>query len=230
LLISTIGNAISVFADSASTKQITKDQSEVAVRSIDQEKLNSFANDNDFNYNEEFEKPVNAWQQFLWWLNQQFQIYKALGYTWYYGKYVIMGIAILLIILQLLKVPIRGLFSSKPMHGNMPFQITEENLKEMDYDKLIEESIQKKLFRNAVRYLYLKTLNQLSAHDFIKWQQEKTNYDYLNEILNQELKTEFSYITQIFERIWYGEFPANEKIIEQLRPACKKMENIINAN
>lgn len=208
-------------------KQLVKDSSQVIMRSIDQASLNAFAEDNDFNYKDEFEKPVSFWQQLLWWLNKQGELSSAISYTWKYGKYILIGLVIFLLVMQFLKVPITGLFSSRVAKNTIPFQITEEDIQEMDFDALVAEALQKKLYRNAIRYLYLKTLKQLSYYNYIQWQQDKTNTDYMNEIAHKELKKEFKQITTVFEKIWYGEFPANEKVVDELKPICKKVETII---
>ena len=227
LFISSNTFLFSINTDSLSPKIIRKDTSALVARSFNQDKLNAFADDNDFNYKDEFENPENFWSEFLWWLNKQMNLYKAIGYTWEYGKYVLIAVAILLIVLQLLKVPILGFFSRKSIPNAIPFQVTEENIQQMDFDVLIAEALQKKLYRNAVRYLYLKTLKQLSNHNYIQWQQDKTNTDYTNEIIHQELKLEFENITLVFEKIWYGEFPATHKVVDELIPICNKVETII---
>ncbi len=83
---------------------------------------------------------------------------------------------------------------------------TEEHIKGIDLDNLISEAIAQHKYRLAIRYLYLKTLKELSKNNIISWDFEKTNTDYYNEIKPITIKQNFKDASYLYEYIWYGEF------------------------
>jgi hypothetical protein len=87
-----------------------------------------------------------------------------------------------------------------------PLSIKEEQLAQTDFDALINQALEQKDYRLAVRYKYLKILRQLSLGNIIEWHFEKTNSDYIREIEASEIKNGFSKISYVYEYIWYGEF------------------------
>lgn len=72
-----------------------------------------------------------------------------------------------------------------------------------DYSKLVQQSCRLGDYRSAVKYLFLRTLQQLSDHSYIEYASDKTNYRYLQEI-SADKKKEFSRLILNYEYIWYG--------------------------
>jgi len=83
-------------------------------------------------------------------------------------------------------------------------------IKNEDLSVLIQKAIEQKNYRLAIRYYYLLALQKLSKHEFIEWQQEKTNEDYIKEIKQSLLKSKFSSSTYLYDFVWYGNFDINE--------------------
>jgi hypothetical protein len=79
-----------------------------------------------------------------------------------------------------------------------------------DLDGLYAHAIASKDFRQMIRYSYLICLRELFRRKIIAFSKEKTNYEYLREIGNHPSRSHFRNITFIFEKVWYGELPANE--------------------
>jgi hypothetical protein len=75
----------------------------------------------------------------------------------------------------------------------------------------IEAAIQRKEYRLATRLLFLDALQQLAGNGHLHLMQEKTNYQYLNEIQDEGRKAAFATCLMHFEYTWYGEFVPNEK-------------------
>ncbi len=50
----------------------------------------------------------------------------------------------------------------------------------------------------------------MSEKELIKWEIQKTNDDYINELEKEELKAPFSHITRLYDYIWYGDFPIDK--------------------
>lgn len=75
-------------------------------------------------------------------------------------------------------------------------------------------------FRLALRALYLGTLASLAEHKLVSPARGKTNAEYARELQRRGKRfgTHFFSLfvsnTQIFERIWYGDHPADDQIVE----------------
>jgi hypothetical protein len=85
-----------------------------------------------------------------------------------------------------------------------------------DPDAMIRNAIKNGNYRLAVRYLYLQTLARLSEKKFIRVNSNKTNYEYVKELRNQKFAEEFASLTLKYEYVWYGEYPVDEKLFEQI--------------
>ncbi|MCE1188659.1 MAG: hypothetical protein LWX56_05905 [Ignavibacteria bacterium] len=80
----------------------------------------------------------------------------------------------------------------------------ESDLCSSDFDKMIEEAISNEDFRLAIRFSYVKSLRILHELHLIELGQDKTNYQYLRELKDYNVRTIFAQLTQLFEVIWYG--------------------------
>ena len=94
------------------------------------------------------------------------------------------------------------------IHTSM--NVSEEERPDADLRRLYNEAVEKGNFRQAVRIFYLLVIRELSARQFIRWRKEKTNREYLFEMMNHGSYSRFAEITLLFERIWYGEMELNE--------------------
>ncbi len=99
-----------------------------------------------------------------------------------------------------------NIFRRKSLSANLPYSESLENIHEIDFDAEIEKAVSQHNYRLAVRMLYLKCLKQLSDATLIKWQPEKTNSAYINELNDVVKRTAFKLLTRQFEYVWYGEF------------------------
>ena len=73
------------------------------------------------------------------------------------------------------------------------------------------------------RYLFLKSLKLLSDNDIIEYKKEKTNYQYLAEIKDMQLARTFREVAYRFDWIWYGDFPIDERLMENSRHEFNKL-------
>ncbi|MBV8895325.1 MAG: DUF4129 domain-containing protein [Acidobacteriaceae bacterium] len=75
-------------------------------------------------------------------------------------------------------------------------------------------------FRLALRALYLETLATLAEHKLVSPARGKTNADYARELQRRgkrfgaEFVSVFLANTEIFERSWYGDHPANDQLVD----------------
>lgn len=75
----------------------------------------------------------------------------------------------------------------------------------------IENAIQRREYRLATRLLFLDLLQLMAGKGYLHLMQEKTNYQYLNEIKDDGIKDSFATCLMHYEYTWYGEFMPNEK-------------------
>jgi len=86
-----------------------------------------------------------------------------------------------------------------------------------DPDSLLRSAIKSGNYRLAVRYLYLQSLKRLSEKKIIEINSNKTNYEYVTEIRKHKFANEFASLTLQYEYVWYGEYPVDERLFEQIQ-------------
>jgi hypothetical protein len=84
-----------------------------------------------------------------------------------------------------------------------------------DYSKLIQQSCRLGDYRSAVKYLFLRTLQQLADNSWIEYASDKTNYRYLQEI-PADKKKEFARLILNYEYIWYGNLHIERTVYEKI--------------
>lgn len=156
-------------------------------------------------------------QKFFGWLRDVFGVdidfidYETLEYI----VYGFLGLATLYVIIKfLMQSPVSSVFKieTKTIDG---FKYVEENITDTNFDILIAEALKDHNYRLATRYLYLKSLKQLTNKSIIEWHYDKTNSDYINEIKDETIKTVFKRISYIYDYVWYGEFPIDEAMYQK---------------
>jgi len=86
-------------------------------------------------------------------------------------------------------------------------EITADNIENADIHTLIKNAENDKDYRLAIRYYYLLVLKTLSLKNHIKFEDDKTNNEYLNEVQDKTFSKDFAYTSYLYNYIWYGEFP-----------------------
>lgn len=110
-----------------------------------------------------------------------------------------------------------GIFTRKKvLHTGNEVESFEELHELSEYDSLAYEAENKNEFNLATRYLYLKTLKNLSDKGFINFTNEKTNKDYINE-MHPAFREEFRNLTRDYEYIWYGKFSIDKKGFQKIK-------------
>ncbi len=124
--------------------------------------------------------------------------------------YLALAIAVIYLVYILLNEGGTGLFTSKQNRKLIDYEdITAENIENADIHTLIKNAENDNNFRLAIRYYYLLVLKNLSLKNHIKFEDDKTNTEYLNEISKKPFSKRFAYISYLYNYIWYGEFPLN---------------------
>jgi hypothetical protein len=105
--------------------------------------------------------------------------------------------------------------------------LVEENIHEMDFDRLIQAALDQKRYNVAVRLSYLRLLKQMSAAGLIAWRIDKTNRDYLDELARTELRGPFAQVTRLYEFVWYGDFAVDAPAFERIRSAFADVGRLV---
>lgn len=138
----------------------------------------------------------------------------------------IFGFVIYMIVRALLNKEGMWIFSRS--RKNISIQdINEENIHQMDFKQLTEDTKKSGDYKLAVRYYYLWLLKKLSNNDIIDWHWDKTNRDYLYEIKNSTLKKDFEYLSYVYDYSWYGDFPLDEAAFVKAEKAFIKTLNTL---
>lgn len=90
-------------------------------------------------------------------------------------------------------------------------EITADNIAHTDIKTLITNAEKTNDYRLAIRYYYLLVLKQLTLKNFIKYEDDKTNADYMNAIASRKFSKDFAYTSYIYDYTWYGEFALNKE-------------------
>ena len=116
------------------------------------------------------------------------------------------------------------LFSSRSNEKlNSYGEITAENIVHADIKALINDAEKTNDYRLAIRYFYLLVLKQLTLKNFIKYEDDKTNADYMHAIASQKFSKDFAYTSYIYDYTWYGEFDLNKQQYQLAKDSFVKL-------
>ncbi|MEJ2006219.1 MAG: DUF4129 domain-containing protein, partial [Cyclobacteriaceae bacterium] len=141
--------------------------------------------------------------------------------------YTICILAAAFAIYKLIGMKSGNLIASEKDRG-LPYDINEENIHEMDFEKLIQEAKDERQYRRAIRLTYLYALKKLSDAQKITWESGKTNHEYLAELGDESLKKGFSTLSYYFDYAWYGEFEVNESHLDRVSETFNDWKSRIN--
>ena len=111
----------------------------------------------------------------------------------------------------------------KSSKTNVEYDELEKNLQNIDFKRLIDETVRSGNSRLVIRYYYLWVLKKLSNAGTIEFIPEKTNSDYYNEIASEKTKSDFRYVSYLYNNIWYGEFELDAIGFEKATDSFQKM-------
>jgi hypothetical protein len=183
------------------------DSTNMVVRSFSEARIKEYKASNEFMYGKP-QQGSSLWQRFLFFIVQLISRFINFTTNTFVGRVLLYSgciILLLYVIFKLLDVDARNLFSKSTSRAQT-FAINEENIHALDFDKLIDQSVQKKEYRVAVRLTFLFALKKLADANLIKWVPGKTNDDYLLEIKSHPTAFRINELRYYFEYAWYGHF------------------------
>jgi len=188
----------------------------IDLRAFNEQTLNEFISDPDYRYGRP-QEGMTPWARFLIWLGmilQQFFYYttqtllgKILLYAFFIG-------VILWVILKLLNIEVKDIFYGTSASSKMKLKLSEENIHDLDFDKLISQAVQKEEYRDAVRLIFLFSLKKLSDANQIQWQPGKTNDEYIAELKQHPALPRLRELRYYFDYAWYGHFEIDNHTYE----------------
>ena len=92
----------------------------------------------------------------------------------------------------------------------------ESDLLSADLSYWLDAALRNSDYRMALRFAYLQVLQALANKQLIRWRKDKTNDQYIRELLPDALSTKLTGITAVFERVWYGNKQIGKEDYDQL--------------
>lgn len=186
-----------------------------------------YAGDSEFDYlRADPERPVGFWQRVFRWIGQFFEFM----FTNPFAKaalYVVIFGTIIFVIIRLLGYQYSGFRLRSKTIKRVYDEMYEEDIHAIDFKKEIQQALAAGNFRLAVRYGYLELLKIMADKDIIDWQPFKTNREYRYEIKREGFGKPFDAVTNIYEYVWYGDFPASNDVYGRYEEARKKLKKQI---
>ncbi|MNS08842.1 hypothetical protein D3C72_403100 [compost metagenome] len=208
------------FASASPAISCPNDTTRVLTRLPLNSSIEKFNSDPEFQYKKDIAPQTDWWGKFWQWVYRLFdRLFSGLNYGnfWQYVFILIIAGTATFVILKLLGINLTALFSRRSADIDLPYETLHEDVRIMDFDKLIADAIDNRNFRLAVRLYYLKTLKELNNRSMITWKPEKTNHNYITELSALHLKEGFQQMTHQFEFVWYGEFDLAENEFNAIR-------------
>ena len=175
--------------------------------------------DQDFIY-EQKAPEKSYWERFKDWLASILRSIFSFSTTEASLKFTVLFLRIIAILVIVLVIYLivkaiinkegQWIFGKNSQKRTVHYSDIEKNIHLLDFEKLIKESLASGEKRTAVRYYYLWLLKTMAQHNYIEWDIEKTNSDYLYELQKPAHKEEFTYLSYLYNYIWYGEFEIND--------------------
>ena len=187
------------------------DRTPVRVRSVDAALLEDIRSSRDYQYGDSVPPTASLWDRFWAWF---WQLVGDLLRTKAYrnvGQYVLLlGIAAGAIWLLYKADVLTRLFPGRARNLPLGYDVLDENIHAINFTDRINEAVEQRNYRLAVRLLYLQTLKRLTDNGLIQWQPNKTNRQYTYELTGNPARLGFERLTTQFEYVWYGDFPVDE--------------------
>lgn len=143
------------------------------------------------------------------------------------SKYSLFGIVILILAFIAFRLIIGGsLWNNKKLEKPKVYTLEnlEENLTEVELDEFLNNATKENDYKLIIRLMYLSILKSLSQKGVIQWKKEKSNGDYLKELINSNLYLDFKKCTLIYEFVWFSEMTEfDKKRFDHLQPHFEKL-------
>ena len=110
-----------------------------------------------------------------------------------------------------------SLFMREKKISDLPYDVEEENIYGVDFEKELSAALASNDFRSAVRIMYLQTLRFLADKQWIDWRIFKTPTEYIYELKPEVLRPAFRDFTNHFLQVRYGNYQATFELFDAMR-------------
>jgi hypothetical protein len=178
------------------------------VKKMKQDKDFAYANNPAYWTKAEYDNRNDKWFRLVRWFRHNIWVTRFL--------YLILGGIVLLTIYV---IAIRNrlfIFYSSPRKLQANDEANVESSVQALEEK-IEAAIQAGNYRQAVRYMYLRTLRTADEKGIIKFAIQKTNQEYISQLRGKPIAREFGFLTSVYEWSWYGGFDIRPEQFRTIR-------------
>lgn len=210
-----------------SQRRVQIDSSKIQERSINTEALQKIRENEDFQYDRYKEPPRSIWDRFwswVWYKIDQLMSTKPGKITVWTVIILLAVAAIVFFVMKVMGMNKAGLFA-RESDSAIQYNLSSDDINQISFEQAIEQAILQGNFRLALRLLYLQSLKKLSDKGYIDWQINKTNSDYIFEVLNKPWHPLFKSLTRKFEYTWYGEMNIGKDDFENLQLQFQQFNN-----
>jgi len=219
---------------------IRYDRSSMEIQEIEQEELREYRDDPKFDY-EVVKNEDSLWNDIKNWFYNRLSEF----FQWLFGveeaagalavflriiPYILLAVLIFLLIRFFLKANSRALMHSQKNQSVVGLSEEENIIKNENIQELIKSAIAQKDYRLAIRYYYLSILKLMSHKEFIEWEIQKTNDDYIKELKETNFNQSFVKITRLYDYIWYGNFSIDEPKFRRAETVFSELQKAIDKN
>ncbi len=93
-----------------------------------------------------------------------------------------------------------------------------EVITKTELELLLEKAIENEDYRECVRIYFTFILKEVIKKGWIKWKQDKTNFDYIIEMKRRPESYRFEEAVRIYDLIWYGDYTIEKSVFESIQP------------
>jgi hypothetical protein len=133
-----------------------------------------------------------------------------------YFIYIALGGLLLFVIIRVMSENNLSVFYRRRIKKQQGTDQADEALAEEDIDERLQHYLGTGDHRQAVRYLYLRSLRGLNEFGLIRQTLQATNHEYLRQLSGTTQERPFRFLTSAYEKVWYGEFPLGEEPFQRL--------------
>lgn len=185
----------------------------------------------DFEYIESISDKLTLWNSIIQWLkdflSDLFPDIDARPRDWFYNILGIAGAALVVFLLykfffsgrQFIRNP-----KEKQEDEGDSIAYVERHLLDVDINNYINSAIAQNNYALAIRYQQLLNIQLLAKRDFITWNQNKTNFELMDEIQLADLKEEFKNCSELFNYVWFGDFTLTKAKFEEITAVFKNFQ------
>ncbi len=139
--------------------------------------------------------------------------------------YILIGVFIVLIGFLIFKLFVNAERRGKKIDVT-PINLDADNPIEIpltELERLLREALNNKDYRSAVRIYFIFIVRDLAQKNWIKWEKDKTNLHYLQEMSSKNEYQDFSAAVNYFEVIWYGKRELDLIKYEAIKPKFTRL-------